>query len=124
MMNAPKKVLTAKKPEEAKPADANKEGIKGTIHKPKGAPGATPGSTTAGAGAKPGDKKSVKSEKLSSSWADDAKKRGAPGKPRTDLSSNRPGWRAPRGGNRRDGRHDGGDILSDIFRAAVLSHHQ
>ena len=39
-------------PEEAKPADA--AGIKGTIHKPKGAPGATaaPGSTAA----KPGDK--------------------------------------------------------------------
>ncbi|MBI3366983.1 MAG: translation initiation factor IF-2 associated domain-containing protein, partial [Burkholderiales bacterium] len=74
MMNAPKKVLTAKKPEEAKPAAAAKEGISGTIHKPKGPAGAAaPGSTAA----KPGDKKSVKSEKLSSSWADDAaKKRG------------------------------------------------
>jgi translation initiation factor IF-2 len=70
MMAGPKKVLTAKKPEEAKAAaDA---GIKGTIHKPKAAPGAAPG-----AGAKPGDKKSVKSEKLSSSWADDAAKKRA-----------------------------------------------
>ena len=41
MMAAPKKVLTAKKPEEAKPGEAGKEGIKGTIHKPKAAPGAT-----------------------------------------------------------------------------------
>ena len=102
MMNAPKKVLTAKKPEEAKPADA--AGIKGTIHKPKAAPGApaAPGSTAA----KPGDKKSVKSEKLSSSWANDDKKRGAPaGKGRTDTASaGRNSWKAPggRGGRRGD----------------------
>ncbi|MBL8303982.1 MAG: translation initiation factor IF-2, partial [Ideonella sp.] len=97
------KVLTAKKPEEPKP-EAGKEGIKGTIHKPAGTPGA-PGPTTA---AKPGDKKSVKSEKLSSSWADDAaKKRGL--KTRGDApagASARPGWRAPRGG-RRGERNDG-----------------
>ncbi|OWQ93040.1 translation initiation factor IF-2 [Roseateles aquatilis] len=109
MMNAPKKVLVAKK-EEPKP-EAAAAGIKGTIHKkPGGAPGAT--TTTAGAGAKPGDKKSVKSEKLSSSWADDAKKRGAV-KGRTDAPAGggaRPaGWRAPgrgpagrRGGDRND----------------------
>ena len=105
MMSAPKKVMTAKKPEEVKPAVA-KEGISGTIHKPKpvpGAPGATPAST-----AKPGDKKSVKSEKLSSSWADDAaKKRAAASKGRTDGGANRPGWRAPRGG-RRGEREQGG----------------
>ena len=40
MMAAPKRVLTAKKTEEAKPAEA-KDGIKGTIHKPKTAPGTT-----------------------------------------------------------------------------------
>ncbi len=99
MMSAPKKVMTAKKPEEpAKPAVV-KEAILGTIHKPKPVPGAT----TAGAGAaKPGDKKSVKSEKLSSSWADDAaKKRALAGKGRADSgAANRPGWRAPRGGRR------------------------
>ena len=106
MMNAPKKVLTAKKPEEVKPA-ADAAGIKGTIHKPKGAPGATaaPGSSTA----KPGDKKSIKSEKLSSSWAGDDKKRGAPaGKGRTDTSSGRSNsWKAPGGrGGRRGDRGD------------------
>jgi translation initiation factor IF-2 len=103
MMNRKSKVMVAKK-EEPKPAvvDATKEGIKGTIHKAKGAPGATP--TTAGV-AKPGDKKSVKSEKLSSTWSDDAKKRGAPaGKGRTDGAANRPGWRAPRGGRRGENR--------------------
>jgi translation initiation factor IF-2 len=102
MMSQPRKVLTAKKPEEpAKPVDATKEGIKGTIHKPK----AVPGAPTTTAVAKPGDKKSVKSEKLSSSWADDAaKKRGL--KTRGDGPAVRAGWRAPRGGRRGD-RNDG-----------------
>ncbi len=106
MMNAPKKVMTAKKPEEAKPV-ASKEGILGTIHKPKAVPGAP--AAAAGA-AKPGDKKSVKSEKLSSSWADDAaKKRAAAGKGRSDSGgANRPGWRAPRGG-RKGERDQGGN---------------
>jgi translation initiation factor IF-2 len=97
MMNAPKKVMVAKAPEPPKPPEA----IKGTIHrsataKPAGAPGA------AGAAAKPGDKKAtIKSEKLSSSWADDAAKKRAL-KSRTDAGGGRPGWRAPRGGRRGD----------------------
>ncbi len=96
MLNAPKRVLSAKKPEEVKPAAV---AIQGTIHKPKAVPGA-PG-TAAATAAKPGDKKSVKSEKLSSSWADDAaKKRAAAGKGRSDSGAGRPGWRAPRGGRR------------------------
>ena len=102
MMSAPKKVLNAKKPEEPpKPVEAGKEGIKGTIHKPAAVAGA-PGAAVA----KPGDKKSVKSEKLSSSWADDAaKKRGL--KARNDAPGGaRAGWRAPRGG-RRGERSDG-----------------
>ena len=98
MMNAPKKVLVAKK-EEPKPA----EPIKGTIHKP--AATARPGGTAAPGAAKPGDKKSVKSEKLSSSWADDAKKRAAAGRGRSDGA--RAGWRAPRG-RRERGSDDGG----------------
>ncbi|MCK6431831.1 MAG: translation initiation factor IF-2 [Aquabacterium sp.] len=97
MMSAPKRVLTAKKPEEAKPAVA-KEAITGTIHKPKAAAGAA--GAAVGAGAKPGDKKSVKSEKLSSSWADDAAKKRAATKGRTDTSAGRAGWRAPRSGRR------------------------
>ena len=101
MMNAPKKVAVAKKVEEPPKVEA----IKGTIHKVAGAPGTAPAAGVV----KPGDKKSVKSEKLSSSWADDAKKRGI--KPRTDGPGGagggaRPGWRAPRGG-RRGERTDG-----------------
>ncbi|MBE7418111.1 MAG: translation initiation factor IF-2 [Ideonella sp.] len=103
MMAAPKKVLTAKKPDEGKPGEAGKEGIKGTIHKPKAAPGAAaaPGSATA----KPGDKKSVKSEKLSSSWADDAAKKRAL-KTRGDAAGARAGWRAPRGARKGDRSDD------------------
>ncbi|MGD9832158.1 MAG: translation initiation factor IF-2 [Piscinibacter sp.] len=104
MMNAPKKVLVAKKPEEpAKPATE----IKGTIHKKAGAPGA-PATAAAPGAAKPGDKKSVKSEKLSSSWADDAAKKRTALKGRSDGAAGgaRAGWRAPRGG-RRGERSDG-----------------
>ena len=119
MMNAPKKVLVAKK-EEPKP-EAAPAGIKGTIHKkPGGAPGAAGTTAAAGAGAKPGDKKSVKSEKLSSSWADD-KKRGTPGKPggRDAGPGARPGgagWRAPGRGpaGRRGGRDDRGASMSNF----------
>nr|WP_297357101.1 translation initiation factor IF-2 [uncultured Caldimonas sp.] len=108
MMAAPKKVLTAKKPEDDKPkTEAGKEGIKGTIHKPKAAPGAPGAAAPAAPGAKPGDKKSVKSEKLSSSWADDAAKKRAL-KTRGDSSGGRAGWRAPTKGGRRGDRSDGG----------------
>ncbi|MEY4907377.1 MAG: translation initiation factor [Pseudomonadota bacterium] len=119
MMSRKSKVLVAKKPEEPKPvpvapaaagAAAGKDGIKGTIHRPKpGAPGTTP-TTAAKPGDKPGDKKAVKSEKLSSSWADDAAKKRAAAKGRTDPP--RPGggtaWRGPAGrsGGRRGERHD------------------
>jgi translation initiation factor IF-2 len=109
MMNAPKKVLLAKKPEEVKPA-VDPAGIKGTIHKPAARPGA-PGAV-AGA-AKPGDKKSVKSEKLSSSWADDAAKKRAL-KTRGDTGGGRAGWRAPKGGR---GRGDRGDSNGSSFVA-------
>ena len=103
MMSAPKKVLVAKKPEEpAKPAEPPKEAIKGTIHKKAGAPG-----TAAPADCQAGDKKSIKSEKLSSSWADDAaKKRALKAAPRGAPGAGRAGWRAPRAGRRGD-RNDG-----------------
>ena len=102
MMSGPKRVLVAKKPDEVKPAEPAKEAIKGTIHKKVGAPGTA--TTTV---AKPGDKKSLKSEKLSSSWADDAaKKRALKAAPRGAPGAGRAGWRAPRAGRRGD-RNDG-----------------
>jgi translation initiation factor IF-2 len=111
MMSAPKKVLIAKKPEE--PPKPEVAAIKGTIHKAAAKPGA-PGAP--GTAAKPGVNKSVKSEKLSSSWADDAAKKRAALKPRTD--GNRGGWRAPRGrgrgGDRGDARGDSMAVSPDF----------
>ena len=119
MMNAPKKVLVAKKPEEAKPAaEAGKEGIKGTIHKKAGAPGAA--APAAAPGTKPGEKKSVKSEKLSSSWADDAAKKRAL-KTRNDGAAGgaRAGWRAPRGARRGDRGESGTSSYNPPSEAVI-----
>lgn len=94
MMNAPAKVLTAKKPEPAK----------GTLHKP--ATTAKPEKAGGAKAAAPGSGKELKSAKLSSSWADaDSKKKGEL-KTRGDTSSgSRNSWRAgPKGGKRGD-RH-------------------
>ncbi|MBE2261763.1 MAG: translation initiation factor IF-2 [Burkholderiaceae bacterium] len=103
MMNAPKRVLVAKKPEEPKPA------IKGTLHKPAGAPatGARPAAAGAPApGPAGGVNKEVKSAKLSSSWAGDpAKKKGIPTRGDSSGGVGRNNWRSgPRGrrGNERD----------------------
>ena len=120
MMAGPKKVLVAKKPEEAKP-EAAKEAIKGTIHKPTAKPGTT--AAPAGGAAKPGDKKQVKSEKLSSSWADDAAKKRAALKTRGDSSGARAGWRAPRGGARRGERGDSGPGFSSTPEAQIQEVH-
>ncbi|MEI6027386.1 MAG: translation initiation factor IF-2 [Betaproteobacteria bacterium] len=102
MMSRPRSAQVAKKPEEPKPAEA--AGIKGTIHKPVAKPGAP-----VAAAPKPGEKKQVKSEKLSSSWADDAAKKRAL-KTRGDSGGARPGWRAPRGGRR--GERDEGSTFA------------
>ncbi|MEI8157020.1 MAG: translation initiation factor IF-2 [Burkholderiales bacterium] len=114
MMAAPKRVLTAKKPEEAKPAVADaKAGMKGTLHKPatgtvakpvKPAPGAAV-SAPGGAG------KEVKSAKLSSSWAGDpAKKKAIPTRGDSGAGAGRStnwrsGPRGRRGSNDRDREH-------------------
>jgi len=80
MMNAPKRVLV--------PHVDPKVAAKGTLHKPAVVPGAVkPGAPAAAAVAGAAGKKEVKSENLSSTWKDDAKKktelktRGAPTAP-------------------------------------------
>ncbi|MDR7334609.1 translation initiation factor IF-2 [Roseateles asaccharophilus] len=127
MMNAPKKVLVAPKKEEPKPAEG--AGIKGTIHKKAGAPAPATAAPGAGAG-KPGDKKSVKSEKLSSSWADDAaKKRGLKTIGSGPAGAGRPGgggnWRAPARGGRggRGGREDGGSNFTPPAEQQIIEVH-
>ena len=103
MMNAPKKVLVAKKPEPEKTAAADPKAIKGTLHKP--AAGSTaPGARPAGSATTKEGQKEVKSAKLSSSWADEqAKKKEI--KTRGDASGGvgRNSWRGgPRGKRERD----------------------
>lgn len=107
MMSAPKKVLVAKKPEEAKPvaktAEGAKPGVKGTLHKPA-TPTPRPGTAAPAAPGAPGAGKEVKSAKLSSSWASDPTKKKEI-KTRGDSSGGvgRNAWRGgPRG--RRDHR--------------------
>jgi translation initiation factor IF-2 len=119
MMSAPKKVLLAKKEEPKPEVKADPASIKGTIHKAAARPGA-PASPGA---AKPGEKKSVKSEKLSSSWADDAAKKRAL-KTRGDTGGGgRPGWRAPRGRGRGDRDGNGGDHVMAPAEAVIQEVH-
>jgi translation initiation factor IF-2 len=113
MMARPRTVLRAEKPvaktTEAAPVSGT---IKGTIHKPAAGTAKPAGSASAAPGAAgvKKDDKQVKSEKLSSSWADDAaKKRGAAIKPRGNPTGNAGGWRGPKAvGGRRGGRNDRG----------------
>jgi translation initiation factor IF-2 len=105
MMNAPKKVLVAKKEE---PKVEPKAAVKGTLHKPAGtpAPGARTAAAKAGEATGPAGNKEVKSAKLSSSWAGDpAKKKAIPTRGDTSGGVGRNNWRGgPRGrrGNERD----------------------
>jgi len=114
MMSSPaKKAPVVKKPVAVKP-DADKAGVKGTLHKPpagsvaakpvKPAKPATGTTTPAVAG------KEVKSAKLSSSWAGDpAKKKGIPTRGATGPAGRGNNWRAgPRGkrGSNDRGRDD------------------
>jgi len=107
MMNAPKKVLVAKKEE---PKLEAKAATKGTLHKPANTPAA--GSKTvvkpapASGTSEPSANKEVKSAKLSSSWAGDpAKKKAIPTRGDTSGGVGRNNWRGGpknRRGNERD----------------------
>jgi len=132
MMAAPKRVLTAKKPEEPKPTAADaKAGMKGTLHKPAaGATVAKPGKPAPAGGpanAPAGSGKEVKSAKLSSSWAGDpAKKKAIPTRGDTGAGAGRStNWRAGprgrRGNNDRDRDHH--QTASAPVEARVLEVH-
>ena len=111
MMNAPKRVLV--------PHVDPKAAIKGTLHKPVGAPGAKP---TPGAPAAPGaaGKKEVKSENLSSTWKEDAaKKKGLPSRGATPVPGRGNFRSGPRGrrGNDRDSRPESNFVAPTEFKA-------
>ena len=101
MLARPRTVLHAPKPEAPKPADTG-AAIKGTIHKPAAGAVKAPAATAATTGDAKA-KKQVKSEQLSSSWADEAAKRRAI-KTRGDASGGTGAWRGAKGGGRRDSR--------------------
>jgi translation initiation factor IF-2 len=105
MMNAPRRVVKAPEPTPA-PLAVKPKTAEGTLHKPADKKPAA-GATTADK--KPGDKKSIKSANVSSTWSDDAKKRGAPGggmKGRGNSApAGRDGWRSG-GKGRRNSHHD------------------
>jgi translation initiation factor IF-2 len=116
MMAQPRRVIKAPEVPAPKPKTAEAA----TLHKP--ATTAKPGeakTADAGGGArpKPGDKKSIKSANVASTWSDD-KKRGAPGggmKGRGAPSTGgRDGWRA---GGGRGGRRGGHDDRETNFQA-------
>ncbi|HEX9173738.1 MAG TPA: translation initiation factor IF-2 [Telluria sp.] len=104
MMNAPRRVIKA--PEPVAPPVVVKPAVPaGTLHKPADK---KPGEAKP-ADKKPGDKKSIKSANVSSTWSDDAKKRGAPStlKPRGSTGTGgRDGWRGGAKGGRRSSHSD------------------
>ena len=104
-------VLTAKKPEEAKPGEAGKEGIKGTIHKPKAAPGrgrrqrrALPSRAT----------RSRSSPRSCRRAGPTTPPRSAPLKTRGDSGGARAGWRCAA---RRAARGDRSDDVAGLHGA-------
>jgi len=113
MMAQPRRVIKAPEPVPA-PVVAKPAAPAGTLHKPadKKPSDAKPGDK------KPADKKSIKSANVSSTWSDDAKKRGAPSGPKgrggPSAPSGRDGWRS---GGRSGGRRSHSDDRETNFQA-------
>ncbi|MEW7850144.1 translation initiation factor IF-2 [Massilia aurea] len=104
MMSQPRRVIKAPEPAPKPVAPAVPAG---TLHKPADK---KPGEAKKDDAKKPGDKKSIKSANVSSTWSDDAKKRGGPSvKTRGGAGSStggRDGWRAGGGRGGRRGHDD------------------
>ncbi len=118
MMNAPRRVIKAPEPVPA-PIVVKPKAAEGTLHKPADK---KPGEKVADK--KPGDKKSIKSANVSSTWSDDAKKRGAPGgglKGRgTGAPSGRDGWRGGAKGRRSSHGGDDRDTNFQVPTEAIV----
>jgi translation initiation factor IF-2 len=98
MMNAPRRVIKAPEPA---PVEVKAKAPEGTLHKPADK---KPGDKTADKKPAVADKKSIKSANVSSTWSDDAKKRGAPGAPKgrggPSAPAGRDSWRGGAKGRR------------------------
>ncbi|MFM2083886.1 MAG: hypothetical protein RLY95_704 [Pseudomonadota bacterium] len=122
MMSAPSRgVMIAKKPEPVKKPEV----AKGTLHKPAVGTGVKPkvGEKPATTTDAKGGKKEVKSEKLSSTWTDEQKKKAAL-KTRGDTSGGigRSSWRGgPRGKRKGDEREE--QIPQEPVEARVIEVH-
>src|SRR5450830_1441884 len=103
MMNAPRRAIKAPEPA---PAPVKPKAPEGTLHKPADKkPGDKPGDKKPAVA----DKKSIKSANVSSTWSDDAKKRGTTGGPKPRGNSGPAGGRDSwRGGakGRRPSHHE------------------
>ena len=107
MMNAPRRAIKAPEPV---PVPVKAKVAEGTLHKPATGAVAKPGDKPGDKKPVTADKKSIKSVNVSSTWQDDAKKRGAPGstanKGRGNSGSGgRDGWRSGGKGGGRRGSH-------------------
>ena len=108
MMNAPRRAIKAPEPVAPPVAAIKPKAPEGTLHKPADK---KPGEKKDDKKPLTADKKSIKSANVSSTWSDDAKKRGAPGggiKPRgnTGSTGGRDGWRGGAKGGRRSSHSD------------------
>jgi translation initiation factor IF-2 len=107
MMNAPRRAIKAPEPVAPPVAAIKPKTAEGTLHKPADKkPGDKPADAKKVLGP---DKKSIKSANVSSTWSDDAKKRGTTGaiKPRGNVGSGgRDGWRGGAKGGRRNSHSD------------------
>jgi translation initiation factor IF-2 len=100
MMNAPRRAIKAPEPVAPPVAALKPKAPEGTLHKPADK---KPGEKSADKKPTTPDKKSIKSANVSSTWSDDAKKRGAPGsiKPRGNVGGGgRDSWRGGSKGRR------------------------
>jgi translation initiation factor IF-2 len=96
----PAQAPAAQQPAAAAAGAGAKAGVKGTLHRAAGSPSrAAPTPAPAG----DGQKKHVKSEKLSSTWSEEAAKKRAI-KTRGDSTGGSTSWRGPRGGGSNRGR--------------------
>ena len=125
MMNAPKRVLVAKKLEEPKPAEAA-GAKKGTLHKPAVGTVKPAAAKTAGTDAtapKEGQKE-LKSAKLSSSWADDqSKKKEIKTRGDSNTGVGRNSWRGgPRARNRDRDRDDQPQVSAPVEQRIIEVH--
>ena len=100
MMNAPRRAIKAPEPVAPPVAAIKPKVAEGTLHKPADK---KPGEKKDDKKPVTADKKSIKSANVSSTWSDDAKKRGAPSsiKPRGNVGTGgRDGWRGGAKGRR------------------------